>query len=297
MLHVAIAEVLHDVVLEVPPPYRHAPVSRDAHMDQDDEALAEAIALSLQPAQDDEPASTNSRTHGQQRPQRAEEASATSLDREELPPSHLSDLHAEDGWAPNTDQLQVVMSMGISENAATRALYHTGNRSAEAALAWVCENLKDPELHQPFVPPPASLSPTQASRRGRVLFQSLDDVFSETSYKMVFVVNTELKMGCGKMAAQVGHAAVGLYAILVSGADLRDQVASWEECGSKKVVLKGGNASHLAGLAEKAESVRIPTIVIRDAGRTQVEPGSLTVLALFGKAADVDAVTGHLKLM
>ena len=28
---------------------------------------------------------------------------------------------------------------------------------------------------------------------------------------MVFVVNTSLKMGSGKMAAQVGHAAVGLY--------------------------------------------------------------------------------------
>jgi peptidyl-tRNA hydrolase len=28
---------------------------------------------------------------------------------------------------------------------------------------------------------------------------------------MVFVVNTSLKMGAGKMAAQVGHAAVALY--------------------------------------------------------------------------------------
>lgn len=34
---------------------------------------------------------------------------------------------------------------------------------------------------------------------------------SAKSYKMVFVANAQLKMGAGKMAAQVGHAAVGLY--------------------------------------------------------------------------------------
>lgn len=256
-------------------------------MDQDD-ALAQAIALSLQAKQDTEPTSGN---NGHDQRARGT-ISASPPVPSELPPSELSGVHMEDEWIPNTDQLQVIMSMGISENAATRALYHTGNKSAEAALGWVCENLENPKLHEPFMPPRTSLSP-----RGRVLFQSLDDVFSETSYKMVFVVNTELKMGCGKTAAQVGHAAVGLYAILVSRADLRDQVVTWEECGSKKIVLKGGNASHLLELGKKAESLRVPTIMIRDAGRTQVDPGSLTVLALFGKAPQVDGVTGHLKLM
>ena len=51
-------------------------------------------------------------------------------------------------------------------------------------------------------------------------------------YKMVFVVNTELNMGVGKIAAQVGHAAVGLYRILSSQAQKYDhKLAQWDDFG------------------------------------------------------------------
>ena len=36
----------------------------------------------------------------------------------------------------------------------------------------------------------------------------LDEKTIQIPYKMVFVVNTELNMGVGKVTAQVGHAAV-----------------------------------------------------------------------------------------
>lgn len=262
-------------------------------MDQDDE-LARAIALSLEADQGSEPTSSND-SHEQSSHEATGRGVAAMGVPLELPPSELSSIHAEDRWLPNEEHLQVVMSMGISENAATRALYFTGNKSAQEALEWVCGNLENPELHQPFFPPRARPSPRGTG--ARIVVQSLDDAFSETSYKMVFAVNTELKMGSGKMAAQVGHAAVALYAFLRERPDVRDQVAAWEDCGSKKIVLKGRSASHLAELAESAEAQRVPAIAIRDAGRTQVEPGSLTVLALFGRSPDVDRVTGHLKLM
>jgi PTH2 family peptidyl-tRNA hydrolase len=52
----------------------------------------------------------------------------------------------------------------------------------------------------------------------------------------------DLKMGLGKMAAQVGHAALGTYKQLAGRSD-KDQFAEhamfeWNETGQKKVVLK-----------------------------------------------------------
>lgn len=53
---------------------------------------------------------------------------------------------------------------------------------------------------------------------------------------MVFVVNTELDMGVGKIAAQVGHAAVGLYKILASKPEKYDyKLSQWGDFG---LVLK-----------------------------------------------------------
>lgn len=49
---------------------------------------------------------------------------------------------------------------------------------------------------------------------------------------MVFVVNDNLKMGVGKVGAQVGHAAIGLYRELL---ELKGQIApmlaQWSEEG------------------------------------------------------------------
>lgn len=278
-------------------------MSRDTyHIDlKDDDALAQAIALSLETTDHLGTAPPPS-SNAQEQVEGASGATHSQLyaPSELLPPSELSSFHSEKGWRPNAEHLQLIMSMDISENAATRALYYTGNTSPEEALEWVCENLENPELHQPFVPPCAARPSPSPS--GPLRWVRLDDALllgeSPSSFKMAFVVNAELKMGCGKTAAQVGHAAVGLYSVLTSRADMRDQVSAWEgECGSKKIVLKGQSASHLSELAEKAESLGIPTMAIRDAGRTQVEPGALTVIALFGRGVDVDGVTGHLKLM
>jgi len=51
-------------------------------------------------------------------------------------------------------------------------------------------------------------------------------------------------------------------------------------------------------LAKKAATVGLPSFAVRDAGRTQVAAGSLTVLAIgpAGRSA-IDNVTGHLRLL
>lgn len=49
---------------------------------------------------------------------------------------------------------------------------------------------------------------------------------------------------------------------------------------------------------QEAEKRGLPVATVIDAGRTQVKPGSLTVLAVGpARVVDVDCVTGSLKLL
>ncbi|XP_071241175.1 probable peptidyl-tRNA hydrolase 2 isoform X2 [Salvelinus alpinus] len=116
-------------------------------------------------------------------------------------------------------------------------------------------------------------------------------------FKMVFVVNMDLAMGVGKVAAQVGHAAVGLYQALQEKNSWREMAWKWDHGGAKKVVLQGTNMAHLLELQALAMSLSLPTYLVQDAGRTQVEAGSRTILAIVGEEDMVNNVTGSLKLL
>ena len=61
-----------------------------------------------------------------------------------------------------------------------------------------------------------------------------------SGYKQVIVVRADLKLGKGKLAAQVAHASLEAY----KKADKND-VSEWEEAGVKKVVLKANSLSEL----------------------------------------------------
>lgn len=234
----------------------------------------------------------------------------------QLPFARLSSLHEVGGvdgsggsalgaiWKPNKECLELIVSMGISENAAKRALFYTGNDNAELAVAWVFENIGNAELHEPFEPPPmislvgahgaAQMSPGP-------VYHSFDELLQETlaaeSYKMVFVVNSDLKMSIGKIAAQVGHATLGLYRFLQDHQEHKTGLAQWEKSGCKKIVVKGDNVRQLLDLKKRAYELHIANIMVHDAGRTQVDPGSLTVFAVFGKHEQIDPLTGSLKLL
>jgi PTH2 family peptidyl-tRNA hydrolase len=111
--------------------------------------------------------------------------------------------------------------------------------------------------------------------------------------KLVLVVRSDLGMSKGKIAAQVAHAAVA--------AALRNQhttrFAAWLRDGQPKVVLKIDGAEELENLCAAAEAAGLPVERIRDAGRTQVAPGTLTCCAI-GPAAeeDIDPVVTELTL-
>ena len=71
----------------------------------------------------------------------------------------------------------------------------------------------------------------------------------------------------------------------------------FHSCGQPKVVVKCQSEEQLIDLKNHASSLNIPFSLVRDAGRTQIAPGSKTVLGI-GPASDetIDKVTGHLKL-
>ena len=121
-----------------------------------------------------------------------------------------------------------------------------------------------------------------------------------TEYKQVIVVRTDVKMGKGKLAAQVAHGAVeAVFTVLESGNPVwMEWLRAWRESGQKKVVVKVSSLDELMRVYREAREQGLPAVVIADAGRTQLEPGTVTVVAIGPAPSDrVDRVTGKLKLL
>lgn len=113
-----------------------------------------------------------------------------------------------------------------------------------------------------------------------------------TGMKQAIVARTDIDMGTGKLAAQVAHASLSAYE------DAGDEARrAWKSGGQKKIVLKGSGESQLQQLADEARRERLPHALVRDAGHTQLEPGTVTALAVGpGEERLVDKVTGDLSL-
>jgi PTH2 family peptidyl-tRNA hydrolase len=110
--------------------------------------------------------------------------------------------------------------------------------------------------------------------------------------KQAIVAREDLGMGRGKLAAQVAHASLMAY----ENADDRTRGA-WKGGDQKKVVLKANGEAALFDLADGAEREGLPHAIVRDAGHTELEPGTVTALGV-GPGEDdvVDRVTGDLPL-
>ncbi|WP_227131493.1 peptidyl-tRNA hydrolase Pth2 [Halorubellus salinus] len=110
--------------------------------------------------------------------------------------------------------------------------------------------------------------------------------------KQVIAARTDLDMGRGKLAAQVAHASLSAY----EDADSRTR-KQWKGEGQKKIVVKVSGEDELFDVASRAEREGLPHAVIRDAGHTQLEPGTPTTCAVGpGRDDVVDNATGHLSL-
>ncbi|CAI2728019.1 unnamed protein product [Schistosoma spindalis] len=96
--------------------------------------------------------------------------------------------------------------------------------------------------------------------------------------KLVLIVRSDLKMGCGKIAAQCSHAAISCYEEIIEKNP--GILKAWEEQGQPKIVLKVDNYEEMLKLSDKAESLGLVNSIIHDAGHTQVPKGTATVLGI-----------------
>lgn len=78
-----------------------------------------------------------------------------------------------------------------------------------------------------------------------------------------------------------------------------EKVKMWEEySGSAKIVVKVNSEEELIKIRDQAKAKNLPYYLVRDAGRTQIASGTITVCAVGpGKVADIDTITGHLDLL
>lgn len=114
--------------------------------------------------------------------------------------------------------------------------------------------------------------------------------------KLSVAVRTDLGMGRGKIAAQVGHAAV--MALERVRASHPGWAAAWLESGQAKVVVRVAGPRELQDLKARAVELGMPWSEVADAGRTQLDPGTVTCIG-FGPAPApaVDRVTGGQRLL
>lgn len=112
-------------------------------------------------------------------------------------------------------------------------------------------------------------------------------------YKQVIAVRSDLKMSKGKTAAQVAHASLEAYKKAKP-----DVQKSWQNEGAKKVIVKAKDLTELLQLQRKAGALKIPSSLIRDAGRTELEEGTVTCLGLGPEEeGKINKVTGKLKVL
>ncbi len=111
--------------------------------------------------------------------------------------------------------------------------------------------------------------------------------------KQVILVRKDLKLSKGKLATQVAHASVD--ATLKSN---KLKVLTWRLQGMKKVVLKVENLKELLKYKKLAEKEKLKTALIKDAGKTELKPGTITCLAIGpDKEEKIDKITGDLKII
>lgn len=101
--------------------------------------------------------------------------------------------------------------------------------------------------------------------------------------KQVIVMRTDLGMSAGKMVAQGAHAVAGC----PKSSENVTRIAVGVE--TEKTLLK---------IYEKAKEAGLPRYLIQDSGRTEVEPGTYTCLAIGPcEEAILNPITEHLKLL
>ena len=170
------------------------------------------------------------------------------------------------------------------------------------SIAQVCGDIHDPEQRimaainfiETHVQENAIKTETQRSSNALLVDRS---VSQNKAMKMTVCVRKDIGMTPGKMASQVAHACLQLATNLNSDRN-RLLVREWQENSSEKiVVLECHSLDEMKSILSKAEQLGISTAPVADAGHTEVEPGTVTCIAVGpGDENIIDQITGQLKL-
>ena len=111
--------------------------------------------------------------------------------------------------------------------------------------------------------------------------------------KQIIVLRKDLKLGKGKIAVQVAHASLESYKI-----SKKRILKKWEKQGSKKVVLKADDLKALMKVKRALDKNNIRYVIIRDAGLTQIPPGTITCIGIEEMGEEkIDNITRKLKML
>ncbi len=118
---------------------------------------------------------------------------------------------------------------------------------------------------------------------------------NDQSSTMVLVVRTDLKLSSGKLVAQAGHAAVEV--ALKARKSEPGLLNRWRNEGARKIALKIPDEDSLKRLFGEAQDAGLVSYMVKDAGHTEIPPGTLTVVGILGPRRAVDALVGDLSLL
>ena len=118
---------------------------------------------------------------------------------------------------------------------------------------------------------------------------------NDSSSTMVLIVRSDLKLSSGKMVAQTGHAAVEV--ALKAKRNEGDLLPRWRSEGARKIALKVPDEDSLNHLYGEATDAGLVTYLVKDAGHTEIPPGTLTVVGILGPRRSVDILVGDLPLL
>jgi peptidyl-tRNA hydrolase, PTH2 family len=115
-------------------------------------------------------------------------------------------------------------------------------------------------------------------------------------FKQVIVVRKDLRMGVGKIASQVGHAAV--LGVERSRKLNKLWLSNWFNEGQPKIIVKVNSLQELLKIQYEAEKFMIPLVMVQDRGLTQIPTGTVTCIGIGPAPSDIiDKVTSELKLL
>ena len=113
------------------------------------------------------------------------------------------------------------------------------------------------------------------------------------NYKQVILVRQDLKLPKGKLSIQVAHASLD-----VASKSDKKMISEWKQQGGKKVALKVADEKELFKYMGILEGEGIKVALIKDAGHTVVEPGTVTCLGVGPDEEEkIDKITGSLKMV